>query len=79
MEKYWIKKELYILNYEFLKFILFFLIFIYLNREKGDLLAACDDVASGPKRRADVARGTSAWMQRGTEATWQGHARRRWR
>ena len=28
-------------------------------------------MASRPRRRADVARGTSAWMRRGTEATWQ--------
>ena len=29
MEKIWIKKELYILNYEFLKFYAFFSIFIW--------------------------------------------------
>ena len=45
MEKIWIKKELYILNYEFLKFYAFFrflynfkLIFPYLNRKKGGIL-----------------------------------------
>ena len=41
--------------------------------KKSDLLPASDDVESGPRRRADVARGTSAWMRRGTEATWQSH------
>ena len=30
-------------------------------------------MASGPRRRADVARGTNAWMLRGSEATWQSH------
>ena len=28
-------------------------------------------MASGPRRRADMARGTNAWMLRGTKATWQ--------
>ena len=32
-------------------------------------------MASGPRRRADVARETSAWMRRGIEATWQNHGR----
>ena len=32
-------------------------------------------MASRPRRRADVALGTSAWMRRGTEATWQSHGR----
>ena len=31
-------------------------------------------MASGPRRRADVACGTSAWMRHGTEGTWQSHA-----
>ena len=30
-------------------------------------------MVSGPRQRADVARGTTAWMRRGTEATWQSH------
>ena len=54
MEKIWIKKDLYILNYEFLKFYAFFrflynfkLIFPYWNCEKGDLLPAGADMASG--------------------------------
>ena len=38
--------------------------------EKGGRLTAGDDVASGP-RRADVERGTTAPLRRGTEATWQ--------
>ena len=28
-------------------------------------------MASGTSAQADVARGTTAWMRRGTEATWQ--------
>ena len=40
--------------------------------KRGELTAV-DDVASGPRRRADVARGTSAWMRRGTKAKWQSH------
>ena len=31
-------------------------------------------MASGTSAQADVARGTSARMRRGTEATWQGRA-----
>ena len=30
-------------------------------------------MASGTSGRADVAHGTTAWMRRGTEATWQSH------
>ena len=30
-------------------------------------------MASGTSGRADVARGTTAWMRRGTEAMWQSH------
>ena len=30
-------------------------------------------MASGPSGRADVARWTTAWMRRGTKATWQSH------
>ena len=29
------------------------------------------DVATGPRRRADVARGSTAPLRRGAEATWQ--------
>ena len=38
-------------------------------------LPAGDDVVSGARWRADVARGTTVQMRRGIEATWQG---RRW-
>ena len=56
MEKIWIKKELYILNYEFLKFYAFFdFFYIILNQffftkiaKKGGLLPTSADVASGP-------------------------------
>ena len=83
MEKIWIKKELYILNYEFQKFIPFFsdfyLIFIWffylLKSPKRGFITSSDDVVSRPRRRADVAHGTSAWMRRRTEATWQSHGR----
>ena len=40
--------------------------------QKGIYLPAGADVASGTDRRADVARGTTARMRRGVEATWQG-------
>ena len=83
MEKIWIKKELYILNYEFLKFYAFFrflynfkLIFPYLNRKKRGYFGPQNpvaDVARVPDvARADVACGTTARMRRGFEATWQG-------
>ena len=69
MEKFWIKKELYILIYEFLKFYALFLnliwffiwfleVFSIKNRKKGYYLQV--DVASGPRRAADVARGTAS-------------------
>ena len=45
---------------------------LFQSRKRGELTAG-DDVASGPRRRADVARGTSAWMRRDTEAPWQSH------
>ena len=30
-------------------------------------------MGSGPRQRANVARGAIAWMRCGTEATWQSH------
>ena len=51
------------------------LIFSYLKSQKGDFLPVGDDVVSGARWRADVARRTTSRMRRGTEATWQG---RRW-
>ena len=45
---------------------------LFKSRKRGELTAV-DDVVSGPRRRADVARRTSAWMQCGIEATWQSH------
>ena len=39
--------------------------------KKGEKLPAAD-VATGPRRRADVARGSTAPLRRGAEATWQG-------
>ena len=69
MEKIWIRKDLYILNYEFMKFYAFFqffyLIFIYIFlikiRKKGILLTcrvtwrAAADVARGTTSRCDAA------------------------
>ena len=40
--------------------------------KKGVYLPAGVDVVSGTGWRADVERGTTALMRRGTEATWQG-------
>ena len=45
---------------------------LFKSRKRGELTAG-DDVASGPRQRADVACDTSAWMRRGTKATWQSH------
>ena len=44
---------------------------------KKGILPAADvasgaDVATGPRRRADVARGSTAPLRHGAEATWQG-------
>ena len=39
--------------------------------KKGEKLPAAD-VATGPRRRADVALGSTASLRRGAEATWQG-------
>ena len=44
--------------------------FISENSEKGEKLPAAD-VATGPRRQADVARGSNAPLRRGAEATWQ--------
>ena len=41
--------------------------------KKGVYSPAGDDVASGPRGRADVVHGTTEWMRRGTKATWQSH------
>ena len=88
MEKIWIKKELYILNYEFLKFMSFFsdfyLIFINIFFTK---IAKRGYLPVG----ADVASGTGGELTRGArehraDATWHwghvagprvAHARRR--
>ena len=78
MEKIWIKKELYILNYEFLKFMpffnfysIFYLIFINIFfakiTKKGNFLPAGADVVSGSSD--ELTRGTR--VRRGAEATWQ--------
>ena len=40
--------------------------------KRGYTLPAGADMASGPSWLDDVARGTTARMQRGAEATWQG-------
>ena len=45
---------------------------LFKSQKRGEITAG-DDVASGPRPRADMARGTSAWMRCGTEATWQSH------
>ena len=78
MEKIWIKKELYILNYEFLKFYAFFSDFyliykfnFYLKiRKKGVTYLQALTWRAGPGggwRGARVRLG----VRRGTEATWQ--------
>ena len=88
MEKISIKKELYILNYEFLKFYLifpiFYLIFNWIfrlffseNIEKGgEITCGWPGERSWRGDRAqgtaDVARGSTAPSRRGAEATWQG-------
>ena len=55
-------------------FIWFFInIFCTKIAKKGGFLPAGADVASGSCGHADVARGTTAWVRRGTEATWQSH------
>ena len=85
MEKIWIKKELYILNYEFLTlfpiFIWFLIEFLSILlvkiAKKGEKLLAAD-VASGPRRswRGDRAQATGlhgAWVHRAI-TTWRwGH------
>ena len=45
-------------------------IFFIKIAKKGIYLPVGDDVASESRWRADVARGTTAQMRRGTEATW---------
>ena len=49
----------------------FLRIFFTKIAKKGKILPASDDVASAPRWRADVARGTTARVRRGAEATWQ--------
>ena len=49
--------------------------FLLKKSQKGGCLLVGADVASGTRWRADVARGTSAWMRRGIEAMWQSHGR----
>ena len=44
---------------------------LFKSRKRGVLTAGAD-VASGTGWRADVARGTTVLMRRGTNATWQG-------
>ena len=44
---------------------------IFFHRPLTDDVAALPDMAIGPRRPADVARGTTAPLRRGTEATWQ--------
>ena len=74
MEKIWIKKQLYYENYEFLNIlgISGFLFENRKNRKKRVYLPAGADVASGTSAQANVVCGTTARMQRGTKATWQG-------
>ena len=83
MEKIWIKKELYLENYEFLNILYFsdfylrFKLIFYMSislfkSQKGVYLPTGADVASGTGWRADVARGTTARMRCGSEAMWQG-------
>ena len=78
MEKIWIKKELYYLRYDFLKFLCLFSnlmrfyiwfleVFSIKKREKKGFTNLQADVASGSWRGARDQLG----LRRGTEATWQ--------
>ena len=79
MEKIWIKKELYILNYEFMKFMPFSDFYIILNwfflikkiTKRGIYLQVVTWRA-GLAASWHVARGTTARMRRDVKATWQG-------
>ena len=79
MEKIWIKKELYILNYEFLKFYAFFWFFIWFLfiffftkiAKKGITYLQMLMWQAGSATSWHVARGTIERMRRGAEATWQ--------
>ena len=76
MDKFWIKKELYFENYEFLNILgisgfLFEFLFLLKSQKRGLLIAGAE-VATRTSTQADVARETIAWMRRGTKATWQG-------
>ena len=85
MEKIWIKKELYILRYDFLKFmpfsdfhLIFKVIFYLIKSQKGDLLTC----RLTWRAAADVARGTAsgcdaALRPRGRAQA--ARARHRWR
>ena len=85
MEKIWIKKELYNLRYDFLKFLCLFpnLMWFYIwflevfsikKREKKEFTNLQADVASGSWRGARGGRRDARdqlGLRRGTEATWQ--------
>ena len=80
MEKIWIKKELYFEKYEFLnifyEFLDFYLIFtkyFFLNSKKMGAYLQVMTWQAGVLARRHVARGTTAWVRRGAEATWQSH------
>ena len=78
MEKFWIKKELYILNYEFLKFYVFFPIFIwYINlifiqkfSKRGVTYLQALTWRAGPGGSWCGAQDRLE-VRHGTEATWQ--------
>ena len=83
MEKIWIKKELYTLTYDFLKFydfsdfyLIFKVIFNLIKSQKGDLLTcrltwrAAADVASG---HADGSTWTPVWGTTWQAGRWRAH------
>ena len=89
MEKIWIKKELYILDYEFMKFYAFFsdfyLIFKFIFYEFFLLKIAKRGLLTYRltwRAAADVARGTASRCDaalRPRVRAWVARARRRWR
>ena len=66
MDKFWIKKELYFENYEFLNILgisgfLFEFLFLLKSQKRGLLIVGAE-VATRTSTQADVARETTAWM-----------------
>ena len=65
--------EVYVFFYFYLIFkFIFIRFFLFKIAKKGFNLPASDDVVSGARWHANIARGTTSRMRRGTETTWQG-------